>query len=146
MAKETDNRVFVAFVTDEGRVLVVKRSWRTNNPGQVGLPGGHANEGESYEETARREVREEIGVDFDFTCASYAKIHADPKRVILITAMPSHNGWNLHLDPEEVESVTTLNAVQLASLSDHVMHTSLKLAHTHLLNMGLRTLWEMLVG
>lgn len=44
----------------EGRVLLVKHSYGLNN---WDLPGGKAEENESAEETARREVLEEVGVE-----------------------------------------------------------------------------------
>jgi 8-oxo-dGTP diphosphatase len=45
----------------QGRVLLLKhRFWKDQ---RWGLPGGHAHRGESIEETLRRELREETGLD-----------------------------------------------------------------------------------
>ncbi|MDQ0917065.1 NUDIX hydrolase [Paenibacillus sp. V4I5] len=44
----------------EGRVLLVKHSYGKNN---WDLPGGKAEENESAEETAKREVHEEVGLE-----------------------------------------------------------------------------------
>lgn len=49
-----------AIFDDNRRVLLVKHSYGALN---WELPGGGAEEGESLEETARREVREETGLD-----------------------------------------------------------------------------------
>ena len=50
-------------VNDEGRVLLVKHVFR---PGSGwGIPGGFINQGEQAEDAARRELREEIGLELD---------------------------------------------------------------------------------
>src|SRR5438132_478684 len=53
-----------AVVTDEaGRVLLLKHVFR---PGSGwGVPGGFINKGEQAEDAARRELREEIGLELD---------------------------------------------------------------------------------
>ena len=43
--------------------LTVRGSGLRNHTGQVSLPGGRVDEGESFEEAALRETQEEIGVD-----------------------------------------------------------------------------------
>ena len=43
--------------------LTVRGSGLRNHTGQVSLPGGRVDEGESFEEAALREAEEEIGVD-----------------------------------------------------------------------------------
>ena len=48
---------------DTGRVLFLKRSPSSNHPEEWDLPGGGADDGETPEATARRETREEIGVN-----------------------------------------------------------------------------------
>ncbi len=50
-------------VNEEGCVLLVKHVFR---PGSGwGIPGGFINEGEQAEDAARRELREEIGLELD---------------------------------------------------------------------------------
>lgn len=48
---------------DTGRVLFLKRSPSSSHAGEYDLPGGTAEDGELPVQTARRETREEIGVD-----------------------------------------------------------------------------------
>ncbi|MEU4377339.1 NUDIX hydrolase [Pseudonocardia alni] len=45
-------------VVDAGRILLVRRA----DTGDWGLPGGLMDPGESFEEAAHREVREEVGI------------------------------------------------------------------------------------
>lgn len=72
-----------AFVTDpERRLLLVRHA---DAPDAWGVPGGAHEPGESFAETARREVREETGVDCAVTGVWRARrrtfVHADdPER------------------------------------------------------------------
>ncbi|NDU72779.1 NUDIX domain-containing protein [Actinomadura sp. DSM 109109] len=43
-------------------VILIKRSYRGRNPGQWGLPGGGMEDGETPEQAALRELREEVGL------------------------------------------------------------------------------------
>lgn len=53
-----------ALVNDEGKILVLTRSATDpKRPGGLDFPGGEVNDGEDILEGARREIREEIGVD-----------------------------------------------------------------------------------
>lgn len=54
----------VLFFTREGKILVIKRTSNPLDPwsGQMALPGGKKEDGESCEETAKREAFEEVGI------------------------------------------------------------------------------------
>ncbi|MBO2462821.1 NUDIX hydrolase [Actinomadura violacea] len=56
--------VVLCAVKDEGApsVILIKRAFRGRNAGQWGLPGGRLEDGETAEEAALRELREEIGL------------------------------------------------------------------------------------
>jgi 8-oxo-dGTP pyrophosphatase MutT (NUDIX family) len=60
-----ERRVAVVFLVDpEGRLLMQHRDQHARvSPNQWALPGGKIEEGETPEEAARREVREETGLD-----------------------------------------------------------------------------------
>ncbi len=62
-ATEVRAGVGVIVVDSRGRVLLQKRS----DCGQWGLPGGRINPGEDIETAARREVKEETGLDVRVT-------------------------------------------------------------------------------
>ncbi|MGI8336772.1 NUDIX hydrolase [Actinomadura scrupuli] len=46
-------------------VILIKRAYRGRNAGQWGLPGGRLDDGETPEQTALRELHEEIGLRVD---------------------------------------------------------------------------------
>lgn len=68
-----------AVVVRDGRALIVKR---LNEPrkGEWSLPGGHVNLGESLSDAARREVREETGLDVhpEAIIETFDRVHRDP--------------------------------------------------------------------
>jgi len=56
----------VIIQNSKGEILLGKRSKKVlSYPGIWGLPGGMADYGEKVEETAKREVKEELGVDIE---------------------------------------------------------------------------------
>jgi mutator protein MutT len=59
----------VAFILHrDGRILAERRKAdRATDPGRVALPGGHVEEGESFEQACVRELKEELGLD----CAEF---------------------------------------------------------------------------
>lgn len=123
MAKETDKRVFVALINDAAQVLVIKRSMHTNNGGQLGLPGGHLDEGETIEQGAQRELYEELGVQIDFERKSFVKVVADSKRTILLAKMPPASAYVFNLDHREVECIYWMRVPEIAGLA-HMDGTS----------------------
>lgn len=70
----------------EGRVLLVKHSYGKNN---WDLPGGKAEENESAEETAKREVFEEVGLDV--RVGQLTGIYYDPKPDMHHFVFMAHN-------------------------------------------------------
>lgn len=53
-------------VHKNGKIIVEKRKMsKKDDPGKVVLPSGHVEKGESFEETCKRELKEELDLDCD---------------------------------------------------------------------------------
>jgi ADP-ribose pyrophosphatase YjhB (NUDIX family) len=122
---ETDKRVFVAILTKKGRVLVCKRAQGTNNPGQWGLPGGHIDEGETVDEAAERELREEINLTIDLKQMNVVRLIADKKRTLIILQRSQVTLSDMRPNPEEVESFVWMGYEDISALKPEMMHKSL---------------------
>lgn len=78
----------------DGAVLLARLSYRNS----WGLPGGLLKRGESPEEAARREVREESGLDIELESDPAVVVDADAQRVdVVFRARPA-----IDSDPEAV--------------------------------------------
>ncbi len=73
-------------VTKKGKVLMVKQYRHGINEVGIELPGGVAEEGETPETAARREVKEETGYEFE-TFDSLGKVCANPSTTNNFTHM-----------------------------------------------------------
>ncbi len=62
---------------EDGKILLIKRG-REPFLGQWATPGGRIEEGETAEECARREMKEETGLDVEII--KLTGIYSDPKR------------------------------------------------------------------
>src|SRR5689334_4787617 len=85
-----------------GRILLVRRAYP---PFDWVLPGGNAEAGESPNETAKREVREETGIDAEFDRMTGVYYQADHRagefiHFVFASAVPA--GLPIRPDPKEV--------------------------------------------
>lgn len=125
-----------AVVTDEaGRIVLVKR---VDNQ-LWALPGGGIELGESIEDTAVREVKEETGLDVEVT--GLIGIYTNPNHVIEYSNGEVRQqfslcyttrliGGELHYDAES----TDIAWVTADQLDDHPMHPSMRLRVQHYLD------------
>jgi 8-oxo-dGTP pyrophosphatase MutT (NUDIX family) len=70
----------VVVVNDEGQILLIRRS----DNGNIALPGGGMDLGESITQAAVREVKEETGLDVELT--GLVGIYTNPRHVIEYTS------------------------------------------------------------
>jgi 8-oxo-dGTP diphosphatase len=77
--------IAVGILVDEGLALVARRRPGTHLEGTWEFPGGKVRPGETREETLRREVREEIGVEFDAARELSSVEHRYADRTVRLT-------------------------------------------------------------
>lgn len=101
-----------AWVTDDkNRVLLIRHE---GSPDRWGTPGGGHEPGETMEETARREVREETGIECILTGVNFARrktivLETDPtERYTMLTVIfdAAYNGGCISVRDEEVLEAT----------------------------------------
>lgn len=64
----------------DGSLLLVRQSYRS----RWGVPGGLLQRGERPEDAARREVREEVGIDIELVGEPAVVVEAEPRRVDIV--------------------------------------------------------------
>src|SRR5579875_3071697 len=74
-----------------------RRFWR---PGSWGLPSGYANRNETLENTLRREVREETGLEIEVT--RYLRMVSGFRLRLEVSFLGKLCGGTIQLDPKEV--------------------------------------------
>jgi ADP-ribose pyrophosphatase YjhB (NUDIX family) len=90
-----------AVVTDaEGRVLLLKHVFRAGSG--WGVPGGFIEPGEQPEEAARRELREEAGVDVEDVRLVHARAFRRPRQVEILFRAHARRPGQAHVASEEV--------------------------------------------
>ncbi|GLZ08059.1 coenzyme A pyrophosphatase [Actinomadura sp. NBRC 104412] len=135
--------VVLCVVQHEGvpSVILIRRAYRGRNAGQWGLPGGRADEGETPEQAALRELHEELGMRVDpadvlgrlddFPAASGFSITP-------IVVAPSDPGTP-RPSPDEVHSVHHVSLSRLAA--DDTPRWVPQIGGGRLLQMRLRPDW-----
>ena len=96
------------------KVLLTRRTWTVDqSPGEICLPGGHLEKGETVVEAALREVEEEVGIPKQHITvlpgqlpAIIARGRSAERRGIAVTPLIAllHSPCELKLCPREVES------------------------------------------
>jgi len=104
--KYPEPTVGALILNDKGEILLA-RSWKWH--GKYTLPGGHIEVGETAEETLRREVKEEVGLEIesiDFLILQEA-INSEeffkPKHFIFLDFVCRAKSLNVKIDNSEIQ-------------------------------------------
>jgi 16S rRNA (adenine1518-N6/adenine1519-N6)-dimethyltransferase len=95
--------VYVIVINGEGKIFLQKHSMKKElYPGYYACSTtGHVGYGESYEETARREIMEEIGVEAPLKEICKFKSFSKEEREISVLYLCRYDGW-IKLNAEEI--------------------------------------------
>jgi 8-oxo-dGTP diphosphatase len=119
------------FVVKDGRFIMLRRRG-AHGQGTWGLPGGHLEFGESWEECAKREVDEEVGLklkNIRFFAATNDVFEAEDKHYITIFMLADWSGGVA--SNKEPHRSTEIDWFTFASMPDDVFLPIENLKQTH---------------
>lgn len=109
---------YIVLRDKDGNFLLQQRSQlKKKNPGRYTYAAtGHVDEGESYDEAAVRELKEEVGIDANLTLidkSSYMSDEVNAQVFIAIYSGEIDHDVQLVLDPEEVSGTRWFTKTEL---------------------------------
>lgn len=105
--------VWSILVNKRGKVLVAKRSKKSNNPGLWNFPGGGKENGESQISCAYRELKEELGISKE-TLTLESKFNIKTRDKLMNAFLFSIDNYRIKISPNEVHSIKWLTIDELA--------------------------------
>jgi len=92
-------------VNKEGRILIIKRATRKEKayPGLWDLPGGGVEEGETLQETAKREAMEEVSLEIEPAQDCFYVYHYEDKDLYVYGMISETNSANVTLSEAHTE-------------------------------------------
>lgn len=118
--RQTDGMVHGVVVgcpDGQGRWLLIRRSHKVAAPGQVCFPGGAVEPGEDRADAARREFREELGINIAVTGPVWSHTFED-RPLVLFGYLGEVVTETLTPDPYEVDEVLWLTEDQVKAHPD----------------------------
>lgn len=111
------------FVHDNGKLLIGKRAMTKKFlPGKYEMPGGHIELGETYEQAAARELKEEMGIDIEVGMPYNAFSYTDQDNLhtteINCFGKMKDPKQGIRLDPSEVSDYRWVTEQELPSYLD----------------------------
>lgn len=114
--KQTHRSIFILIFNDKKELLLQKRSQNKDTfPGFWTVSvSGHVAYGQSYDEAAKREMREEVGLDLDLECIKKIYVEEEKEFAFIYTAKCSKQA-SVNFDQEEIEEIIWLPLVELGT-------------------------------
>ncbi len=120
--------IAAAIIVDQGRVLLVRRRQKEGSL-LWAFPSGGVEPGETAQEAAAREVKEEVGLDVTAGRTLGERVHPATSRRMIYVACEVTGGEARVLDEEELAELTWSEHAQL---SEYIPHGFLPAVQEHL--------------
>jgi len=120
--------VEAAVVRDEEFLLIERAAAEDHAPGLLAFPGGTVEHGvgpDAIESTARRELREEVGVEVEtveYVCSRTFELDDGTRCLNVVTRCPYASGDARPREPEEVAAVHWLSVEEARAREDAPVH------------------------
>jgi 8-oxo-dGTP diphosphatase len=111
-----DPKLAVAVVIErDGKLLLGKRGAATREPGKWSFPAGFVERGEQVEEAARREAREEIGLDVEI--GDLLGLYSSPGETVVLAVYVASVGAGEAIAADDLTEVAWFSPDDLPSLA-----------------------------
>ncbi|MBI2020527.1 NUDIX domain-containing protein [Candidatus Daviesbacteria bacterium] len=70
---------------------------------------GHMSRGENTEDTAHRELKEELGIDIELTFLKKVEVNEPPNQYLTSCYIGKYQGEKIVIEPSEIEEIRFLN-------------------------------------
>jgi isopentenyl-diphosphate Delta-isomerase len=114
--------VYVVLCNNRGDVLMQKRSAvKDLSPGMyTTAASGHVSKGETYEQSAARELQEELGIQTPLTYVTKSVFSYDTQQEMSAIFKGEYNNDDFILDSSEVESANYFSQQELKNMKDNL--------------------------
>lgn len=98
--------ISISVYNDKGGILLQKRSAnKDSNPGKLAnAVGGHVTKGKDYEQAAREELKEELGIDLNLIMIKKMKIN-DPVHTTMTCLYKAYSNGPFDFNKEEIDEI-----------------------------------------
>jgi 8-oxo-dGTP diphosphatase len=109
-----EDAIAAAVIVRDGKVLLIRRRLREGSL-LWALPSGGVEPGETAEEAAVRETKEEVGLDVRATSVLGGRIHPNTGRQMIYVACESNSGDAQVLDADEIAELAWAERAELSN-------------------------------
>ncbi len=120
--------IYVVISDSKGRILLQKRSMKKDmGPGLWGISvGGHCSPGESYEDTAKREMGEELGIQLKMKEIGKLLVRDDDESEYNTIFSAVIGKENVTLDKDEIDEVSFFTKDEIIKLPENKVTKQLR--------------------
>lgn len=117
--------ISITLFNDQGEILLQKRSTKKdNNPGMLGnAAGGHVGKDENYDQAAREEIREELGINPELIFIKKLIIN-DPKHTTMTSLYKTFHNGPFDFNKDEVDEVKFYSMEDIKKVIDKLSEST----------------------